>query len=46
MVKIDKIFYPIEKNSKIYDDIYKNVYKKFYKISHPIIKGISKYENI
>ncbi len=46
MVKVDKVFYPIPKNSKIYDDIYKNVYKNFYKVSKPITDVLSKYGNL
>lgn len=46
MIKRDKIFHPIEKNKRIYDDIYNNVYKKFYKTGYSISRVLSKYENI
>jgi len=35
-----KIFYPIEANKRIYDDLYKDVYRKMYKRLSPLYKSI------
>lgn len=46
LVRKEKVFYPIEKNVKIYSDIYKNVYKKVYKTTSSINGTLSKYSKV
>lgn len=44
MTKVSKVFYPINENAKIYDDIYNNVYKTIYNNGCNIFKTLSKYK--
>lgn len=46
LVRKEKVFYPIEKNVRIYRDIYKNVYKKVYKTTGSINETLSKYAKV